>query len=106
MARALTTSEAVARLMELGLSNHRIKRIGDNELTLPYGATTDDVFYAIDINESYDGRSYVGLYRFVKKYWNGKDLGASGSAIFVYSKANAKEKKLFMDIVEREFGVK
>ena len=112
MARALTTSEAVKALFELGVENHRGKRIDDNEFTEPFGHTFTNpnppkkfnqfsnkwyydtydgcVFYEVCCDEYLDGRSYLVLYRFE---------GHSGKQIFNYAKVDAKTKKRFMDVM-------
>ena len=116
--RALTTSEAVTKLLELGFENHRVNRISDNEFTEPFGATytnphpvidrwynpftkqeediVDDsanVFYSLAISEYADGKSYLYIHRF---------HGKSGKVIFDYSKADAATKKRFMEVMEKE----
>lgn len=116
--RALTTSEAVAKLMELGYENHRINKINDNEFTEPFGATytnpyperkkwynpftkqeeeiideSKNIFYSLQISEYGNGKSYLYIYRF---------QGHCGMVVFDYSKANAATKKRFMEVMEKE----
>ena len=101
--RALTTSEANQKLMEMGFQRWGYtNRISDNDMTLPFGKTTKDVYYGVHVGEYPDGKSYLNLYRFEEKYWQGRSCGASGHSIFNYAKATAAEKKHFMELMEKE----
>ena len=103
--RALTTSEVASKLMEMGLQNFRHTRIEDNEITLPFGESkSNDIYYTVEIWDAADGRTWVTIFRFVRNYWEGKDLGASGKPIFKYTNASASQKKLFMELMEKEFS--
>jgi hypothetical protein len=113
--RALTTSEAVAKLLELGFENHRCNTISDNEFTEPFGASYTNpnppkkynqftkewyydeyegrISYCLSIDEYADGTSYLRIHRFE---------GHSGTRIFDYAKANAATKKRFIEVMEKE----
>ena len=104
--KALTTSEANQKLIEMGFkTNGYSNRISDNEFTEPFGPTytnpnpkiekrynifkkewedvvdiSDRVYYSLDIYEYGDGRSYLVIRRVV---------GHNGTTIFNYAKANA-----------------
>lgn len=112
MARALTTSEAVHKLLGLGFENHRGRRISDNEFTEPFGHTFINpnppkvfntfsqtwyydtyegcVFYQLTCDEYENGKSYLKILRF---------KGRSGTPVFDYAKADAKTKKHFMEVI-------
>lgn len=113
--RALTASEAVERLAEIGykvgdgLSS--MNCIKDNAYTLPYGATTFQyvnptpntfnpallyweqvgVRYSVWVYEDVNGNSNVYLFR-----WN----GSNGCPIANYNKMKAAEKKAFIAMLE------
>ena len=111
--RALTASEATARLIEIGFGkewdSHNF--IQDNDYTRPYGETNFTyanpivnrfgpeklywdmvgVRYSIIIREDYKGNSNVLLYR-----WE----GSHGECIADYNKMKAAEKKAFMEMLE------
>lgn len=121
--RALTTSEANQRLIEMGfLPDGYSNRISDNEFTKPFGLTytnpnpktekhynifkeewedlvdiSDRIYYTLDIYEYGDGRSYL----FIRQV-----VGNDGTTIFNYAKANAATKKRFMEVMEREANKK
>ena len=108
--RALTASEAVARLVEIGyvVGSNCIK---DNAFTLPFGETTfryvnprpnmfnpsilawdsTGVRYAVRVYEDCKGNSNIFLYRYE---------GDCGMPIADYNKMKAAEKKEFMAMLE------
>ena len=113
--KALTTSEAVAKLIGMGLKNGGFHTISDNEFTLPFGKTyvnpnpkvnkvynifkkewveetdiSDRVLYKIHASEHEDGKSYLHIFRFE---------GNSGYRVVDYAKLNAKQKKAFMEVM-------
>lgn len=111
--RALTASEATAKLIELGFSKNWDSHdfIQDNDFTRPFGETTftytnpvpncfgPDILswdmvgvrYEIKVCEDYKGNSNVRLYRFE---------GHNGKCIADYNKMKASEKKAFMEMLE------
>ena len=111
--RALTASEATAKLIEMGFGKewNQHNFIADNEFTLPFGKTNFTyanprvnsfgpemimwdmvgVRYSIGILEDSKGNSNISLYR-----WNGHN----GTRIASYNKMNASEKKAFMEMLE------
>ena len=95
MARALTTSEAAARLFELGLQNYNHRIIGDNEFTEPFGKSwgtdlNNRHVFSVVADDYPNGQTYIGIYE-----WNNRN----GHRIFSYAKADAKTKKRFMDVM-------
>ena len=102
--RALTASEATARLFEIGFSKDSRNCIQDNDFTRPFGETNFTyanprvncfgpelimwdmvgVRYSVEILEDYKGNSNVLLYRF---------NGHNGECIANYNKMKAAEKK-------------
>lgn len=113
--RALTASEANARLIELGFSIG-LNTIQDNEYTLPFGTTTYTyanpspnpfgpchlywesvgVKFSIGIEEDYKGNSNILLLMF---------NGCNGKAIANYNKMKAAEKKAFMEMAENAIRI-
>ena len=111
--RALTASEATARLFEIGFGKDWNSRnfIQDNDFTRPFGETNFTyanprvnsfgpelimwdmvgVRYSVEIREDYKGNSNVLLYRF---------NGHNGECIANYNKMKAAEKKAFMEMLE------
>ena len=111
--KALTASEATAKLLTLGYSKDWNARnyIKDNDYTLPFGKTTftyvnprpnmfgPDILYweavgvryNVEVYEDSKGRSNILLYRFE---------GDNGKAIANYNKMKAAEKKAFMEMLE------
>ena len=107
--RALTASEAVARLVEIGYVVG-MNSIKDNAFTLPFGETTfryvnprpnmfnpsilfwesTGVRYAVQVYE-FNGNSNIFLYRYE---------GNCGIAIANYNKMKAAQKKEFMAMLE------
>ena len=110
--RALTASEAVARLIELGYSlEGKGNCIKDNDYTLPLGETTfayvnpepnmfnpsilywemEGVYYRVCLHEDSRGNSNVTLLRFE---------GCNGICVANYNKMKAAQKKEFMAMLE------
>lgn len=98
--RALTTSEAAVRLMDLGYANHFNNVIPDNELTEPFGKSGDGIYFSLMINDYINGKTYLGIYKFKKDFFEGRCIGANVKRIVDYSKLNAAGKKHFMQVVE------
>lgn len=112
--RALTASEATAKLFEMGFTNdwNKTNWIADNEFTLPFGKTnftyanprvnsfgpeliswdTVGVRYSVEILEDSKGNSNIFIYR-----WN----NGTDSCIASYNKMKAAEKKSFMEMLEK-----
>lgn len=94
--RALTASEATARLISLGYSQNAHTTIKDNEYTLPFGKSENGVFYSVQVWEDNKGNSNVILYRYIPS-----KCGCSiGTPIANYNKMKAVEKKAFMQMLE------
>ena len=111
--RALTASEATAKLIEMGYGKewNQTNYIADNEFTLPFGKTnftfanprvnffgpdmimwdSVGVRYSVGILEDSKGNSNIFVYR-----WN----GSCGTCIASYNKMKAAEKKAFMEMLE------
>ena len=110
--RALTASEAVARLIELGYDlEDKCNYIKDNDYTLPFGETTfewvnpepncfnpsllywemEGVYYKVCLLEDRLGNSNVTLIRFE---------GRNGICVANYNKMKAAQKKEFMAMLE------
>ena len=109
--RALTASEATAKLIEMGFRKGLDNSIQDNDYTRPFGETSFTyanprvnsfgpemimwdmvgIRYSVEIFEDFKGNSNVLLYRF---------NGHNGTAIANYNKMKAAEKKAFMEMLE------
>ena len=94
--RALSASEATARLIGLGFYQNAQTTIKDNEYTLPYGKSENGGFYSVEVWEDGNGRSNIVLYKFIPS----KTGCSIGTPIANYNKMKASEKKVFMQMLE------
>ena len=95
--RALTASEATARLISLGYFPNALTTIKDNECTLPFGKSENGVFYGVQVWEDNKGNSNIFLFRFIQNDVVGCSIGVP---IANYNKMKAAEKKTFMQMLE------
>lgn len=96
--RALTASEATARLISLGYYQNAHTTIKDNEYTLPFGKSENGVYYTIQVWEDGRGNSNIRLYRFAPI--KACPDTAIGVPVANYNKMKASEKKAFIQMLE------
>lgn len=96
--RALTASEATARLICLGYYQNAHTTIKDNEYTLTFGKSENGIYYSVQVWEDGRGNSNIILYRFVPS--KACSDTAIGVPIANYNKMKASEKKAFMQMLE------
>lgn len=96
--RALTASEAIARLISLGYKMNAHTTIKENEYTLRFGKAENGIYYTILMGEYGVGMSNIMLYRFVPK--RSQPNTALGFPVISYHNMQESEKEEFLQMLE------